>query len=74
MSVLKAAGEWEVLTVNELDDECFATRRLRTGGFTSGLAARCIVLANSAIAARWQARLETAKLSIRRLHKITQIR
>ena len=25
VSVLKAAGEWEVLAVNELDDECFAT-------------------------------------------------
>jgi outer membrane protein assembly factor BamB len=25
VSVLKAAGEWEVLAVNELDDECYAT-------------------------------------------------
>src|SRR5215813_3100277 len=25
VSVLKAGGEWEVLAVNELDDECFAT-------------------------------------------------
>jgi len=25
VSVLKAAGDWEVLAVNELDDECFAT-------------------------------------------------
>jgi len=25
VSVLKAAGEWEILAVNELDDECFAT-------------------------------------------------
>ena len=25
LSVLKAAGDWEVLAVNELDDECFAT-------------------------------------------------
>jgi outer membrane protein assembly factor BamB len=25
VSVLKAAGNWEVLAVNELDDECFAT-------------------------------------------------
>ncbi|HKE59129.1 MAG TPA: PQQ-binding-like beta-propeller repeat protein [Pyrinomonadaceae bacterium] len=25
VSVLKAAGDWEILAVNELDDECFAT-------------------------------------------------
>jgi hypothetical protein len=25
VSVLKAAGDWQVLAVNELDDECFAT-------------------------------------------------
>ena len=31
MSVLKAAGEWEVLAVNELDDECFATPAIADG-------------------------------------------
>jgi outer membrane protein assembly factor BamB len=31
VSVLKAAGEWEVLTVNELDDECFATPAISDG-------------------------------------------
>jgi hypothetical protein len=31
VSVLKAAGEWEVLTVNELDDECFATPAIADG-------------------------------------------
>jgi outer membrane protein assembly factor BamB len=31
VSVLKAAGEWQVLTVNELDDECFATPAIADG-------------------------------------------
>ncbi|HEY2961989.1 MAG TPA: PQQ-binding-like beta-propeller repeat protein [Pyrinomonadaceae bacterium] len=31
VSVLKAAGEWEVLAVNELDDECFATPAISDG-------------------------------------------
>jgi len=31
VSVLKAAGEWEVLTVNELDDEVFATPAIADG-------------------------------------------
>ncbi len=31
VSVLKAAGEWEVLKVNELDDECFATPAIADG-------------------------------------------
>ncbi|HKV34741.1 MAG TPA: PQQ-binding-like beta-propeller repeat protein [Pyrinomonadaceae bacterium] len=31
VSVLKAAGEWEVLAVNELDDECFATPAIADG-------------------------------------------
>jgi outer membrane protein assembly factor BamB len=31
MSVLKAAGEWEVLRVNEMDDECFATPAIADG-------------------------------------------
>ncbi len=31
VSVVKAAGEWEVLTVNELDDECFATPAIADG-------------------------------------------
>ncbi len=31
VSVLKAAGEWEVMTVNELDDECFATPAIADG-------------------------------------------
>jgi outer membrane protein assembly factor BamB len=31
VSVLKAAGEWEVLTVNELDDECYATPAIADG-------------------------------------------
>ncbi len=31
VSVLKAAGEWEVLGVNELDDECFATPAIADG-------------------------------------------
>ena len=31
VSVLKAAGEWEVLMVNELDDECFATPAIADG-------------------------------------------
>ena len=31
VSVLKAAGEWEVLTVNALDDECFATPAIAEG-------------------------------------------
>ena len=31
VSVLKAAGEWQVLTVNELDDEVFATPAIADG-------------------------------------------
>ncbi len=31
VSVLKAAGEWEVMAVNELDDECFATPAIADG-------------------------------------------
>jgi outer membrane protein assembly factor BamB len=31
VSVLKAAGEWEILAVNELDDECFATPAIADG-------------------------------------------
>jgi len=31
VSVVKAAGEWEVMTVNELDDECFATPAISDG-------------------------------------------
>lgn len=31
VSVVKAAGEWEVLTVNELDDECYATPAIADG-------------------------------------------
>lgn len=31
VSVLKAGGEWEVLAVNELDDECFATPAISEG-------------------------------------------
>jgi outer membrane protein assembly factor BamB len=31
VSVVKAAGEWEVMTVNELDDECFATPAIADG-------------------------------------------
>ena len=31
VSVLKAAGDWEVLTVNELDDEVFATPAIADG-------------------------------------------
>ena len=31
VSVLKAAGAWEVLAVNELDDECFATPAIADG-------------------------------------------
>ena len=31
VSVLKAAGQWEVLAVNELDDECFATPAIADG-------------------------------------------
>lgn len=31
VSVLKAAGEWQVLAVNELDDECFATPAIADG-------------------------------------------
>ncbi len=31
VSVLKAAGEWEVLAVNELDDECYATPAIADG-------------------------------------------
>lgn len=31
VSVLKAAGEWEVLKVNVLDDECFATPAIADG-------------------------------------------
>lgn len=31
LSVLKAAGEWEVLAVNEMDDECFATPAIADG-------------------------------------------
>jgi outer membrane protein assembly factor BamB len=31
VSVLKAAAEWEVLAVNELDDECFATPAIADG-------------------------------------------
>ena len=31
VSVLKAAGEWEVITVNELDDEVFATPAIADG-------------------------------------------
>jgi len=31
VSVLKAGGDWEVLAVNELDDECFATPAIADG-------------------------------------------
>lgn len=31
VSVIKAAGAWEVLAVNELDDECFATPAIADG-------------------------------------------
>lgn len=31
VSVVKASGEWEVLAVNELDDECFATPAIADG-------------------------------------------
>ena len=31
VSVLKAAGEWEILKVNQLDDECFATPAIADG-------------------------------------------
>jgi len=31
VSVLKAAGEWEILKVNQLDDECFATPAISDG-------------------------------------------
>ena len=31
VSVLKASGDWEVLKVNELDDECFATPAIADG-------------------------------------------
>jgi outer membrane protein assembly factor BamB len=31
VSVLKAAGDWEVIRVNELDDECFATPAIADG-------------------------------------------
>jgi outer membrane protein assembly factor BamB len=31
VSVLKAAGDWQILRVNELDDECFATPAIADG-------------------------------------------
>jgi alpha-glucosidase (family GH31 glycosyl hydrolase) len=31
VSVLKAAGDWQILAVNELDDECFATPAIAGG-------------------------------------------
>jgi hypothetical protein len=31
VSVVKAAGDWEVLAVNELDDECYATPAIADG-------------------------------------------
>ena len=31
VSVLKAAGDWEILAVNQLDDECFATPAIADG-------------------------------------------
>jgi outer membrane protein assembly factor BamB len=31
VSVLKAAGEWEILAVNDMDDECFATPAIADG-------------------------------------------
>jgi outer membrane protein assembly factor BamB len=31
VSVLKAAGEWEILAMNELDDECYATPAISDG-------------------------------------------
>jgi len=31
VSVLKAAGDWEVLAVNEMDDECYATPAIADG-------------------------------------------
>ncbi len=31
VSVVKAAGDWEVLSVNELDDECYATPAIADG-------------------------------------------
>lgn len=33
VSVLKAGGDWQVLAVNELDDECFATPAIADGRF-----------------------------------------
>jgi outer membrane protein assembly factor BamB len=31
VSVLKAGGDWQILTVNNLDDECFATPAIADG-------------------------------------------
>ncbi|MFY9610028.1 MAG: PQQ-binding-like beta-propeller repeat protein [Blastocatellia bacterium] len=31
VSVLKAAGDWQILTVNQIDDECFATPAIADG-------------------------------------------
>jgi outer membrane protein assembly factor BamB len=31
VSVLKAAGDWQILKVNQLDDECFATPAIADG-------------------------------------------
>jgi outer membrane protein assembly factor BamB len=31
VSVLKAGGDWQILAVNELDDECFATPAIADG-------------------------------------------
>ena len=31
VSVLKAGGDWQVLAVNELDDECYATPAIADG-------------------------------------------
>jgi len=31
VSVVKATGDWEILAVNELDDECYATPAIAEG-------------------------------------------
>jgi outer membrane protein assembly factor BamB len=31
VSVLKADGDWQIMTVNQLDDECFATPAIADG-------------------------------------------
>jgi outer membrane protein assembly factor BamB len=61
VSVLRAAGDWQVLGVNELDDECFATPAIADG--------RIYIRTRSALYAFGEQDKATAIHRLRRLHR-----